>query len=70
MVIGKFADCAPAGLLESATWNVSDALVTAALGVPLTMPVTAFKDKPEGRLPLVMDHEKGAVPPLHARVAE
>ena len=45
------------GVPESLTWNVRAALLTEAVGVPVIAPVEAFKDKPAGSVPLVMDHE-------------
>ena len=41
------------------------------VGVPLIAPVVEFKDKPGGRLPLVIPHvEYGGAPPVAARVCE
>ena len=42
--------------------------VVAAVGVPVIAPVDAFKFKPAGSFPLVMDQLKGFVPPLAASV--
>ena len=56
------------GLPESCTWNVNGVLVTAVVGVPVMAPVEAFKDKPAGSVPLVMDHVYGVVPPVAFRV--
>ena len=56
------------GVPESCTWNVSGVLLTVAVGVPVIAPVEAFKLKPEGSVPLVIDQVNGLVPPLAARV--
>ncbi len=47
-----FAVCAGEPL--SATLKVSEALLTAAVGVPLITPVLAFKDRPAGSAPAGM----------------
>ena len=54
---------------ESVTLNVSDELATDCLGVPVMAPVEAFRDKPAGRVPLVMDQVYGVVPPVAASAA-
>jgi hypothetical protein len=41
---------------ESATWKVSEALVSAAVGVPLITPVAGANVSPGGSVPLVKDH--------------
>jgi hypothetical protein len=51
--------CWCVGLLESVTWKVSDALLTAAVGVPLITPVEVLSERP--RLARV-------VPPVWAQV--
>jgi hypothetical protein len=56
------------GLLESVTLKVSGVPVTAAVGVPPSAPVDAFRDSPAGSVPLVMDQVYGVVPPIAARV--
>jgi hypothetical protein len=43
------------GLLESLTLKVSGVALTAAVGVPLIVPVAAFSDSPTGNVPLVND---------------
>jgi hypothetical protein len=49
------------------TWTVN-VLVPAASGVPLMMPVEAFKVSPAGRPPLTTDQLYGALPPVATRV--
>lgn len=56
--------------MESVTLNVSAALGTGAVGVPLIRPIDVFSAKPVGRIPEVSAHLYGAVPPLTARVCE
>jgi hypothetical protein len=57
-----------------ATWLATSATcavkidVPAAVGVPLMTPVEAFRLRPAGKPPLVIDQVFGAVPPLAARV--
>ena|SRR5580700_2369748 len=46
----------------------SASLVIGLLGVPLITPVAAFKTKPAGNVPLLIDHEYGAMPPAAASV--
>ena len=41
-----------------------------AVGMPLTTPVPALRDKPAGKTPVNKVHVKGAVPPVVANVAE
>jgi hypothetical protein len=41
-----------------------------AVGMPLTTPVPALRDKPAGKRPVNKVHVKGAVPPVVANVAE
>src|ERR1700733_6519762 len=43
--------------------------VKVPLGVPEIAPVLAFKDRPAGRLPVVIAHVYGVMPPAAARVA-
>ena len=38
------------------------------VGVPLIVPEEAFRLRPEGNVPLVMDHVKGDLPPVTASV--
>ena len=48
----------PVGVSESVTVTVKLSVPTKVpVGVPEMTPVEAFKDKPEGRLPVVTDHE-------------
>jgi hypothetical protein len=61
--------CVRAGLLESATLNVSGVLATNAEGVPVMAPVEAFSVRPAGREPLVSDQVYGDTPPVAVRVA-
>jgi hypothetical protein len=49
-----FAVCG--GELESVTLNVSTALLTAAVGMPLISPVDEFSVKPPGNVPEVSVH--------------
>ena len=53
----------------SATFTVKLA-VPLAVGVPLICPVEAVNVSPGGKLPLVIDQEYGAVPPVALKVAE
>ena len=57
------------GLHESVTWTVK-ADVPYAVGVPLTAPVDALRDRPAGQDPALNDHASGVAPPVAARVAE
>ena len=61
--------CVSAGLLESATLNGSGVLATDAEGVPVMVPVEAFRVRPAGREPLVSDQVYGETPPVAVRVA-
>jgi hypothetical protein len=65
----SLTDLLPAGVLESATWNVRAVLVTACVGVPVIAPVAAFNVRPAGSVPLVSDHVYGGVPPVAAKTA-
>ena len=40
---------------ESVTWKVSDVLEAAAVGVPLMVPLDAFRDRPAGNAPPTID---------------
>ena len=62
-------DLLTGGVLESATWNVRAAFVTACVGVPVIAPVAAFNMRPAGSVPLVSDHVYGGVPPVAAKTA-
>jgi hypothetical protein len=64
----RFAVFVCIGFPASCTWKVSAVPVAAAVGVPVIAPVDAFKLKPVGSVPLVIDQEKGFVPPLAANV--
>ena len=44
--------------------------VPACKGIPLIIWVEDVRDRPWGRLPLVMDHTYGVDPPLPARETE
>ena len=57
-----------AGDEESLTWTVKDD-VPACVGVPLIWPVEAVRFNPAGRVPELIDHEYGAVPPEALKVA-
>ena len=57
------------GLDASATVAVK-VNVPVAVGVPETMPVVVPSVSPAGRLPLVMDHVYGVVPPFACRPFE
>ena len=65
----SLTDLLPAGVLESATWNVRAVFVTACVGVPVIAPVAAFNMRPAGNVPLVSDHVYGGVPPVAANTA-
>jgi len=65
----SLTDLLPAGVLESATWNVRAVFVTACVGVPVIAPVAAFNMRPAGNVPLVSDHVYGGVPPVAAKTA-
>jgi hypothetical protein len=54
--------------LTSVTLTVK-LLVPLLDGVPVMAPLLAFKLRPAGRLPTVMDHVYGVTPPLAARLA-
>jgi len=58
-----------AGLDESATATVNDAVPT-AVGVPEIRPVDVFRLSPAGRLPERNDQVYGAVPPLGCSAIE
>ena len=60
----RFAVLVCFGVPESFAWKVRDTLLAAAVGVPVIAPVTAFRLKPAGSVPLVMDQLYGVVPPL------
>jgi hypothetical protein len=62
------ADCA--GLLESVTRKVNGAFVTAAVGVPLSTPVDAFRVMPAGSVPAVSAQVYGSIPPAAVKVCE
>lgn len=55
--------------LESLTITVIGKLPL-VVGVPEMMPVLAVRLSPGGRLPDVIDHTKGAVPPVAVRAFE
>ena len=54
---------------ESCTLKVREAPLTTAVGVPEITPVAAARESPAGKVPAVMVHEKGGVPPLADRAA-
>ena len=54
-------------LLTSCTVIVK-LLVPEAVGVPVMAPLEAFRLRPAGRLPLVIDQVYGVLPPEAARV--
>ena len=56
-------------MLLSATVAVKEK-VPLADGVPEIVPVADARASPEGKLPEVIDHEYGAVPPLACNVCE
>jgi hypothetical protein len=67
----RFAVCVSGvGVVESVALKVRGALVTACDGLPLIAPVEAFKDKPVGSVPTVIDQVYGVVPPAAVSVAE
>jgi hypothetical protein len=72
MVSESVTDCCwCVGLLESMTWKVSEASLTAAVGVPLITPVEVFRAKPRlaSVVPPVCAHVYGLVPPPACSVA-
>jgi hypothetical protein len=44
--------------------------VPAVVGVPVILPVEAFRAKPPGSVPVEMDQVYGVIPPLATNVAE
>jgi hypothetical protein len=56
MVKLRLTDWLCAGLPESVALKVSGVLLTAADGVPVMAPVEAFRLRPVGKVPLVIDH--------------
>ena len=58
------------GELESMTLNTRAMLLAAAVGVPLITPVAEFNVNPFGSVPEVIDHVRGAVPPVAVSVCE
>ena len=64
----KDALAVSAGLELSLAWTVKS-LVPEAVGVPLIAPVEASRLNPAGRLPPLIDHVYGAVPPVPETVA-
>jgi hypothetical protein len=69
MTTVRAADAVCAGLLLSVTVAVKDE-VPLADGTPEMVPVDEVSVSPAGRLPEVIDHEYGAVPPVACRVCE
>ena len=69
MVSARFAVCVSAGAPESVTLKVNARLLTAAVGVPVIVPVEGLKFGQPGKVPLIMDHVYGAVPPVAASTA-
>lgn len=67
-VMLRFAVAEPFGLEESVTFTVKFE-VPDAVGVPVIAPVLVFTLRPAGRLPVLMLHVYGGVPPLACRVA-
>ena len=55
MVIDKVCGAFCAGELLSVTLNVTKELLTTAVGVPVIAPVEAFRERPAGSEPLVID---------------
>lgn len=58
-----------AGVPVSVTEKLIAALLTAAVGRPEMTPVAAPKDRPAGKVPLVIRQVYGACPPDAAKVA-
>jgi hypothetical protein len=56
------------GVSESVTVTVKFA-VPEAVGVPEMAPVAPLRVRPAGKLPLVMVHEYGVMPPVACKVA-
>lgn len=50
------------------TVSVTLAPAATAVGIPVMAPGDGFKDNPAGSVPLLSNHEYGAVPPLAAMV--
>ncbi len=68
MVRVSVTDWVCAGVLESVAMKVSDAALTAAVGVPLMSPVAGARVSPAGSVPLVKDQVYGVVPPVAVSV--
>ena len=65
----RFALAVLAGLSESVTVAVKLMVPTCGpVGVPVIAPVAAFSVSPAGKLPAVIDHEYGVVPPVACKV--
>jgi hypothetical protein len=69
MVTESVTDLLCTGWLESLTLNVRDFAFAEAVGVPLITPVLD-RLSPAGKVPVVIDHRYGIVPPVARRVAE
>ena len=54
----------------SVTLKVMVVGTPAKVGVPVILPLVAFKLNPEGNVPLWIDHTKGKVPPEAVRFCE
>lgn len=56
-------------LAASMTWIVTELLPAGPVGVPVMAPVLELRLNPEGRVPAVVDHVYGLVPPDILNVA-
>jgi hypothetical protein len=69
MLIAAVAVCA-VGTSASVTFTVKlIGPVTLPVGVPEMTPVLAFRVSPAGRVPALIDHVYGVIPPVAATVA-
>jgi hypothetical protein len=65
----RFALAVLTGFSESVTVAVKLIVPTCGpVGVPVIAPVAAFSARPAGRLPVVIAHEYGVVPPVACKV--
>jgi hypothetical protein len=67
--IDRLTDCVCTGLDESATCTLNVA-VPAAVGVPVMLPLVAFRVSPAGSEPVRTLHVYGVKPPLADKVCE
>ena len=67
-LIERFCDAAGEPI-ESVTCTVNGEVVT-RIGIPVMVPLCAFRRKPDGNWPEVTAHVYGGTPPVATRVAE